>query len=62
MTREALAPVYASLAQTGALLGLGPLLASIMGGLRARRTVVPIRRLQQGAEKLGQGLSASQSG
>ncbi|MFI4996624.1 MAG: GAF domain-containing protein, partial [Hyphomicrobiales bacterium] len=54
-TREALAPVYASLAQTGALLGLGLLLASVMGGLLARRMVVPIRRLQQGAEKLGEG-------
>jgi two-component system NtrC family sensor kinase len=54
-TREALTPVYASLAQTGALLGLGLLLATIVGGLLARRMVVPIRRLQQGAEKLGQG-------
>ena len=52
---EALAPVYASLAQTGALLGFGLLLASIAGTLLARRMVVPIRRLQQGAEKLGEG-------
>ncbi|MFI5014457.1 MAG: GAF domain-containing protein [Hyphomicrobiales bacterium] len=52
---EALAPVYASLLQTGALLGLGLLLASVMGTLLARRMVVPIRRLQQGAERLGAG-------
>ena len=52
---EALAPVYASLAQTAALLGLGLLLASVMGGLLARRMVVPIQRLQEGAERLGKG-------
>ena len=38
-----------------ALLGLGLLLALIVGGLLARRMVVPIRRLQQGAERLGAG-------
>jgi signal transduction histidine kinase len=52
---EALAPVYASLIQTLALLGLGLLLALIIGGLLARRMVVPIRHLQQGAERLGGG-------
>ncbi len=52
---EALAPVYASLIQTLALLGLGLLLALIIGGFLARRMVVPIRRLQQGAERLGGG-------
>ena len=52
---EALASVYRSLLQTLALLGLGLLLALIAGGLLARRMVVPIRRLQQGAEKLGAG-------
>ncbi len=52
---EALASVYRSLLQTLALLGLGLLLALIVGGLLARRMVVPIRRLQQGAEKLGAG-------
>ena len=52
---EALATVYKSLVQTVALLGLGLLLALIVGGLLARRMVVPIRRLQQGAEKLGAG-------
>jgi signal transduction histidine kinase len=52
---EALASVYRSLLQTLALLGLGLLLALIVGGLLARRMVVPIRRLQQGAERLGAG-------
>ena len=52
---EALASVYTSLFQTLALLGLGLLLALTAGGLLARRMVVPIRRLQQGAEKLGAG-------
>jgi signal transduction histidine kinase len=52
---EALAPVYKSLIQTLALLGLGLLLALVVGGLLARRMVVPIRRLQQGAERLGAG-------
>ena len=52
---EALASVYTSLLQTLALLGLGLLLALTAGGLLARRMVVPIRRLQQGAEKLGAG-------
>ena len=52
---EALATVYKSLVQTLALLGLGLLLALIAGELLARRMVVPIRRLQQGAERLGAG-------
>ncbi len=52
---EALAPVYASLIQTLALLGLGLLLALTIGGYLARRMVVPIRRLQEGAERLGGG-------
>jgi two-component system NtrC family sensor kinase len=52
---EALAPVYRSLIQTGALLGLGLVLAGVGGTLLARRLVVPIRRLQLGAERLGEG-------
>ena len=52
---EALASVTRSLVQTLALLGLGLLLALIVGGLLARRLVVPIRRLQEGAERLGAG-------
>ncbi len=52
---EALAPVYRSLWQTLALLGLGLLLALVVGGLLARRMAVPIDRLRQGAEQLGAG-------
>jgi signal transduction histidine kinase len=52
---EAMAPVYASVLQTGALLGLGLLLAAAAGTVLARRMVVPIRRLQLGAERLGSG-------
>ena len=52
---EALAAVTRSIIQTLALLGLGLLLALLAGGRLARRMVVPIRRLQQGAERLGAG-------
>jgi signal transduction histidine kinase len=52
---EALAPVYKSLWQTLALLGLGLLLALVIGGLLARRMAGPIDRLRQGAERLGAG-------
>ncbi|HEV2100392.1 MAG TPA: cache domain-containing protein, partial [Stellaceae bacterium] len=54
--REALAPVYASLYRTIALLAFGLLLAAGAGSLLARRMVVPIRRLQSGAERLGSGV------
>ncbi len=53
--RESLAPVYASLAQTGMLLGLGLVLATLMGSLLARRMMVPIQQLQAGAQRLGEG-------
>jgi len=53
--REALAPVYASLLQTGGLLGLGLLLATIAGTVLAHRLMIPIRRLQAGAEQIGSG-------
>ncbi|MGQ3031843.1 MAG: HAMP domain-containing protein, partial [Ferrovibrionaceae bacterium] len=52
---EAMAPVRAAVTQTLMLLGLGLLLALIIGGLLARRLVVPIGRLQQGAERFGAG-------
>jgi signal transduction histidine kinase len=52
---EALATVYKSLLQTLALIGLGLVLALVVGGLLARRLVIPIRRLQLGAERLGAG-------
>jgi GAF domain-containing protein len=52
---EALAPVYTSLAQTGMLLALGIVLALVAGTFLARRMVLPIHTLQQGAERLGEG-------
>ena len=52
---EAMAPVYTSLTQTVLLLALGLLLALVAGTILARRMVVPIHRLQQGAERLGEG-------
>jgi signal transduction histidine kinase len=52
---EALAPVRSSLIQTSALLALGLFLAAVVGTLLARRMVVPIKRLQLGAERLGSG-------
>ena len=52
---EALAPVYASLYRVAALLALGLLLAAGLGTMLARRMVVPIRRLQDGADRLGSG-------
>ncbi len=53
--REVLAPVWASLVQTLVLLGLGVLLALLLGGWLARRMVGPIRQLQAGAQRLGEG-------
>ena len=53
--REALAPVYATLAQTAVILVFGLLLAVVIGVLTARRMVRPIRALQAGADRLGQG-------
>jgi two-component system, NtrC family, sensor kinase len=54
-TAEALAPVYAALYQTLALLALGVVLALLAGVVLARRLTGPIRALQAGAERLGQG-------
>jgi signal transduction histidine kinase len=52
---EALAPVYASLYRVAGLLVLGLILAAGLGTILARRMVVPIRRLQDGADRLGSG-------
>lgn len=52
---EALAPVYAALYRMAGLLALALLLAAGLGTLLARRMVVPIRRLQDGADRLGSG-------
>lgn len=53
--REVLAPVFTSLYQTLALLLLGILLAIILGALLASRLLVPIKLLQAGAQRLGEG-------
>jgi signal transduction histidine kinase len=52
---EALGPVWKALYQTLALLALGVVLAGGAGALLARRMVVPIRDLQAGAQRLGEG-------
>ena len=54
-TVEALAPVFAAAYQTAALLGLGVALALLAGLVLARRLTGPIRALQAGAERLGEG-------
>lgn len=54
-TVEALAPVWNALFQTLALLGLGLGLALAAGLVLSRRLVDPIRQLQSGAERLGEG-------
>jgi len=54
-TREALAPVWTSLMQTLALLGLGVLSAVFLGAWIAGRLVEPLKALQAGALRLGQG-------
>jgi len=52
---EALAPIYFSIARTGALLLLGLALAGAAGLLLARRLVVPIRALVTGAVTIVEG-------
>ncbi len=53
--REALAPIYASALRTGALLLLGLAIALVAGLFLARRMVVPIKALQEGAGRIGAG-------
>ncbi len=53
--REVLAPVFTSLYQTLALLALGILLAIVLGALLAARLLGPIKLLQAGAQRLGEG-------
>ena len=52
---EAYAPLYASLKRTGALLAGGLVLALLSGLFLARRMVVPIRILREGAARFGAG-------
>jgi two-component system NtrC family sensor kinase len=48
-------PLIDSIIQTVSLMGLGVLMAAVAGTFLARRLVVPIRQLQDGAERLGSG-------
>jgi class 3 adenylate cyclase/HAMP domain-containing protein len=52
---EAYAPLYASLERTGGLLAGGLVLALLSGLFLARRMVVPIRILREGAARFGAG-------
>jgi len=52
---EAYAPLYVSLERTGALLAGGLVLALLSGLFLARRMVVPIRTLREGAAHFGAG-------
>ena len=52
---EAYQPIYAAVKRSVALLVAGLVLAVIAGMLLARRMVVPIRTLQQGARRIGDG-------
>jgi adenylate cyclase len=52
---EAYEPIYAAVQRSAALLVAGLVLAVIAGLLLARRMVVPIRTLQQGAQRIGDG-------
>ncbi|HZP75014.1 MAG TPA: GAF domain-containing protein [Pseudolabrys sp.] len=52
---EAYAPLYTSLERTAGLLGGGLVLALLAGLFLARRMVVPIRALREGAARIGGG-------
>jgi signal transduction histidine kinase len=52
---EAYAPLYQSLERTAMLLGGGLILSLLAGLFLARRMVVPIRTLRQGAARIGGG-------
>jgi two-component system, NtrC family, sensor kinase len=52
---EALAPAYASAIRTAALLVVGLVVATLAALFLARRMVVPIRALQEGAARIGAG-------
>ncbi|MGH1571862.1 sensor histidine kinase [Methylobacterium sp. P31] len=53
--REAMQPLAESVLQTVSLMGLGVLMATVAGTFLARRMVVPIRQLEDGAERFGAG-------
>jgi len=54
-TSEAYAPIYAALMRSGALLAIGLVLAILAALVLAGRMVVPIRVLQEGARRIGEG-------
>ncbi|HYF09546.1 MAG TPA: HAMP domain-containing protein, partial [Acetobacteraceae bacterium] len=53
--QEVLSPLVATLYRTLFLLGASVLLAILLGGWLGHRMAVPIRRLQAGAQRLGEG-------
>jgi signal transduction histidine kinase len=53
--REVLNPVLVSLSQTALLLAFGIVMAIVLGAMLAGRLVVPIKQLQAGALRLGEG-------
>ncbi|MFB0492963.1 two-component system NtrC family sensor kinase [Methylobacterium sp. OAE515] len=53
--REAMEPLTESIIQTVSLMGLGVLMAGVAGTFLARRMVIPIRKLEDGAERFGAG-------
>jgi signal transduction histidine kinase len=53
--REAMEPLTESIIQTVSLMGLGVLMAGVAGTFLARRMVIPIRQLEDGAERFGAG-------
>src|SRR5262249_37279220 len=52
---EAYAPIYQSLLRSGAILLAALALAALAGLYLARRMVIPIRALRDGAARIGQG-------
>ena len=54
-TREAFAPIYNSIVRSAALLLAALILALLAGLVLARRMVVPIRALRDGATRVGRG-------
>ena len=52
---EAYAPIYAAMRRSGALVAVGLIFAVGAAFVLARRMVLPIRRLQDGARRIGEG-------
>src|SRR6202012_5831847 len=54
-TATALAPIRDQLVRIALLVGLGLIIATLAGSVRARRMLVPIDALRAGARRLGSG-------